>query len=124
MKAGPARNASTIFSASVTGNRCDDCEKVGNAVKRILASSLIQTAVSRLTPGTRKAIELRELDEQSIEETARTMGSSLGAVKSGLFHGRRRLRGLLEAMNPQPVHRNDPSYLSQKPPVRLDEKAA
>jgi len=40
----------------------------------------------------RKAIELRELDERSTEETARIMGISVSAVKARVFHGRKKLR--------------------------------
>jgi RNA polymerase sigma-70 factor, ECF subfamily len=57
---------------------------------------LLSAAVSELTPRTRKAIELRELDERSTLETARVMGLSVGAVKARVFHGRRRLRQTLE----------------------------
>jgi hypothetical protein len=48
--------------------------------------------MNELTPGMRKAIRLRELDERSMEETARIMGISVGAVKAQVFHGRRKLR--------------------------------
>ena len=58
--------------------------------KRILSA-----AVSELTPGMRKAIELRELGELSTRETARVMGLSVGAVKARVFHGRRKLRETL-----------------------------
>jgi len=44
----------------------------------------------------RRAIELRELGEQSTEETARIMGISAGAVKARVFHGRRKLRERLK----------------------------
>src|SRR6267143_5293214 len=44
----------------------------------------------------RKAIELRELDERSTEETARIMGISVGAVKARVFQGRRKLRERLK----------------------------
>ena len=53
---------------------------------------ILSEAMKDLTPGMRKAIELRELDERSTEETARIMGISVGAVKSRVFHGRRKLR--------------------------------
>src|ERR1700674_1783360 len=53
---------------------------------------MLSAAVSELTPGMRKAIELRELGELSTRETARVMGLSLGAVKARVFHGRRKLR--------------------------------
>jgi RNA polymerase sigma-70 factor (ECF subfamily) len=57
---------------------------------------ILSTAMNELTPGTRKAIELRELDERSSEETARIMGISVGAVKTRVFHGRRKLRERLK----------------------------
>jgi RNA polymerase sigma-70 factor, ECF subfamily len=57
---------------------------------------ILSEAMSGLTPGMRKAFELRELDERSTEETARMMGISVGAVKARLFHGRRKLRERLK----------------------------
>ncbi len=48
-------------------------------------------ALNELTPGMRKAIELRDLDERSAEETAQIMGISVSAVKARIFHGRRKL---------------------------------
>jgi len=53
---------------------------------------ILSRAMNKLTPGMRKAIELRELDERSTEETARIMGISVSAVKARVFHGRRKLR--------------------------------
>ena len=53
---------------------------------------ILSLAINELTPGMRKAIRLRELDERSMEETARIMGISVGAVKAQVFHGRRKLR--------------------------------
>jgi RNA polymerase sigma-70 factor (ECF subfamily) len=57
---------------------------------------ILSTAMNQLTPGMRTAIELRELGELSTEETARVMGLSVGAVKSRVFHGRRKLREILK----------------------------
>jgi RNA polymerase sigma-70 factor (ECF subfamily) len=57
---------------------------------------ILTEAMSGLTPGMRKAFELREIDERSTEETARMMGISVGAVKARLFHGRRKLRERLK----------------------------
>jgi RNA polymerase sigma-70 factor (ECF subfamily) len=53
-------------------------------------------AMHGLTPGIRKAIELRELGERSTEETAQIMGISASAVKARVFHGRRKLRAKLK----------------------------
>ena len=57
---------------------------------------ILSAAVNELTPGMRKAIELRELGELSTGETARVMGLSVGAVKARVFHGRRKLRNTLK----------------------------
>jgi RNA polymerase sigma-70 factor (ECF subfamily) len=59
--------------------------------KRILSA-----AMNQLTPGVRKAIELRELRELSTEETARVMGLTVQAVKGRVFHGRKKLRETLK----------------------------
>jgi RNA polymerase sigma-70 factor, ECF subfamily len=53
---------------------------------------ILSEAMNELTPGTRKVIELREIDERSGEETAQIMGISVSAVKARVFHGRRKLR--------------------------------
>src|ERR1700730_14917538 len=57
---------------------------------------ILAEAMNELAPGTRKAIELRELDERSGEETARIMGISVSAVKARVFHGRKKLRERLK----------------------------
>lgn len=59
--------------------------------EKILSSSL-----NELSHGTRRAIQLRELDGRSTQETARIMGISVGAVKARVFHGRRKLREKLQ----------------------------
>jgi RNA polymerase sigma-70 factor (ECF subfamily) len=56
---------------------------------------ILSAAMKELTPGMRKAIELRELGELSTEETARALGLSVQAVKGRVFHGRRKLREVL-----------------------------
>jgi RNA polymerase sigma-70 factor, ECF subfamily len=53
---------------------------------------ILFSALNELPHGTRRAIQLRELDERSTEETARIMGISGGAVKARVFQGRRKLR--------------------------------
>ncbi len=55
----------------------------------------LSMALSELTPALREAIELRELRELSLEETARALGISVPAVKGRVFHGRRKLRKML-----------------------------
>jgi RNA polymerase sigma-70 factor (ECF subfamily) len=52
---------------------------------------ILSAGMKELTPGIRKAIELRELGELSTGETAQVMGISVGTVKARVFHGRRKL---------------------------------
>jgi len=56
---------------------------------------VLSAALSKLRPGIRQAIELRELGELSTGETALVMGLSVAAVKGRVFHGRRKLRETL-----------------------------
>ena len=58
-------------------------------------TGILSAAIDTLTPGQRRAIELRDLAELSTEEAARRMGLPVAAVKSRLFHGRRKLREAL-----------------------------
>jgi RNA polymerase sigma-70 factor (ECF subfamily) len=57
---------------------------------------MLSFAINELPHRTRRAIELRDLDERSTEETARIMGISVAAVKGRIFQGRKRLRKRLE----------------------------
>jgi len=57
---------------------------------------MLSSAMNELPCKTRRAIQLRELDERSTEETARIMGMSVGAVKARIFQGRKKLRKRLE----------------------------
>jgi RNA polymerase sigma-70 factor (ECF subfamily) len=57
---------------------------------------ILSSAVNELPRRTRRAIQLRELDERSTEETARIMGVTVGAVKARVFQGRRKLRERLK----------------------------
>jgi RNA polymerase sigma-70 factor, ECF subfamily len=72
-----------------------DVEEQGPNPEQLYAQKerqrILSLAMNELTPGMRKAIELRELDERSTEETARIMGISVSAVKARVFHGRKRL---------------------------------
>ena len=66
---------------------------------------LVRKAVSELNPNMRRTIELCELDERSIQEAARVLGISVGAVKSRMFHARRKLRRLVSLVSSQPTQR-------------------
>jgi RNA polymerase sigma-70 factor (ECF subfamily) len=60
------------------------------------SSEMLSAAMNELSPGIRAAIQLRDLDERSSEETARIMGISVPALKGRVFHGRQKLRERLK----------------------------
>lgn len=53
-------------------------------------------AINQLTPGLRMAIQLCDLDEHTVKESAQMMGLSVTAVKSRVSRGRRELRKTLK----------------------------
>ncbi len=70
-----------------------DPEAIYSQRERVVMLSL---AMNELPAGIRRAIQLRELDERSSEETARIMGISVSALKGRMFHGRKKLRERLK----------------------------
>lgn len=61
-------------------------------------TKMLTGAISRLSPKLRRAILLHDIEECSINETARILNTSIAAVKSRLNHGHQKLRG---GMNPE-----------------------
>ena len=58
-------------------------------------TEILSRAINRLSPNLRIAIVLCEIEELSAKETAGVLGASVTAVKSRLFHGRRKLQTTL-----------------------------
>src|SRR5258705_3270490 len=52
---------------------------------------IVSAAIRHLRPGMRRAVELRERGDLSIQETARRMGLSVAAIKGRVFHARKEL---------------------------------
>jgi RNA polymerase sigma-70 factor (ECF subfamily) len=85
-------NAETVTPLEIRDSAPDpEADYSQRELRRILSS-----AVNELPRKTRRAIQLRELDERSTEETARIMGISVAAVKGRIFQGRKKLRKRLE----------------------------
>jgi RNA polymerase sigma-70 factor, ECF subfamily len=64
---------------------------------------ILSIAMSDLTPGIRTAIQLFELEERSIKESAQIMGVSVSAVKSRVLRGRRKLRETFTHLSRSPM---------------------
>jgi RNA polymerase sigma-70 factor (ECF subfamily) len=60
-------------------------------------AKMLTEAISRLSPKLRRTILLHDIEEYSMNETARILNTSIPAVKSRLSHGHQKLRGM---MNP------------------------
>lgn len=58
-------------------------------------TKVLSQAIDKLRAGLRTTIELRDLRELSLQETARRIGLSVAAVKARVFHGRKKLRKTL-----------------------------
>ncbi len=56
---------------------------------------LLTEAINRLGPTIRTTILLRDIEEQSVKDTAEILGTSITAVKARVFQGRRKLRRTL-----------------------------
>jgi RNA polymerase sigma factor (sigma-70 family) len=52
--------------------------------------------MKQLTPGIRTALQLYELEERSLKESAQMMGVSVATAKSRVFRARRKLRETLK----------------------------
>jgi len=59
---------------------------------------IVVAAINKLTPTLRTAMKLRELHDFSTQETAGILGLSVGTVKARLFHGRGKLRAMLNGI--------------------------
>jgi RNA polymerase sigma factor (sigma-70 family) len=55
-------------------------------------ATTLRDAITSLRPSLRRVVELGQLEERSIKETAEMMGLSVAAAKARLFHARQALR--------------------------------
>jgi RNA polymerase sigma-70 factor, ECF subfamily len=74
----------------------------------------LSMGINRLKPSVRRAIQLKELNEMSVRETARALGVSFSAVKSRILRGRKRLQETIEVYQRTPRRRT----LASAQPIR------
>jgi len=63
----------------------------------------LRDAIAKLRPTLRNVIELHDLQEYSLHETAETLGISVAAAKARLFHARAALRRTAELKARRPI---------------------
>jgi RNA polymerase sigma-70 factor (ECF subfamily) len=62
---------------------------------RLERTKLLTKAIGRLGLTIRTTILLRDIEERSVEEAAKILGTSVSAVKARVFQGRRKLRRMV-----------------------------
>jgi DNA-directed RNA polymerase specialized sigma24 family protein len=67
------------------------------------AESVLMKAIENLRPTLRVVVQIQQLQERSLQETAEALGISLTATKGRLFHARNALR---RSMIPGRAHHN------------------
>lgn len=93
------RRARLEVVASVPDSFDPDDDPLASALATA-SSAEIQRLLRHLSPSDRRLMELRYLEDRSIEEVADTLGRSANTVKVGLFRARKRLRSYLERGRP------------------------
>ena len=83
---------------------------------------LLRQGIERLRPAIRVALEIRELQERSVKETAAIMGISVPATKARIFHAKRILRKKLnrQLLRPRRIHRGKAFQLPAHAPRRRE----
>ena len=71
-------------------------ERPDRAVERHEIEEAVQAALLELPPNLRTAVVLHDIEGLTEEEIAQILKCPRGTVKSRLYHGRRRLRALLQ----------------------------
>jgi RNA polymerase sigma-70 factor (ECF subfamily) len=64
--------------------------------EQILKGAILQGAILQLRPKIRRAVELQQLEENSLAQTAEILGITLAATKGRLFHAKAALRKALQ----------------------------
>jgi RNA polymerase sigma factor (sigma-70 family) len=93
------RNSSEIPAGSGNSDAIDRhwelADRAPNPEKHCLQNErerILRRAIHALRPSMRGVVEMQQLQEHSMRETARMMGVTVAAAKSGLFHARIALR--------------------------------
>lgn len=92
----PLENQNAQSETAIALDPPDSAPNPEETCLRLERKRMVSAALSKLTPRVRATLELRELAELSIKETAGIMGLSIGTVKARLFHGRRKLHDKLK----------------------------
>jgi len=96
-KSRVSREVSVKGPAEAPGFLIEDvlADSLPNPEERLAKSeqeAILRDAITKLRPSLRKAIEVYQLQESSLHETAEILGISLGATKARMLHARAALR--------------------------------
>ena len=96
-KSRASREVSVKGLAEAPGFLIEDvlADSLPNPEERLAKSeqeAILRDAIAKLRPSLRKAIEVSQLQESSLHETAEILGISIAATKGRMFHARAALR--------------------------------
>ena len=80
----------------------DDSPDPEASLVRREEEAILREAICRLQPNLRKVVEIQQLDERSLQETARALGLSVTATKARLFRGKMALGKTLRRNRDKP----------------------
>ncbi|WP_263354164.1 RNA polymerase sigma factor [Acidicapsa acidisoli] len=87
----------------------DQTKDVEELFTRQESAQRLKQAIRRLRPRLRKVVEIQQLNDRSLKETADLAGITVGATKSRLFHARISLRKALQRESNAAPQRASPS---------------
>lgn len=93
------RQARLVTVASVPESSDSDDGPLSSALA-VADREATLVLLSRLSPGDQRLIELRYLDDRSVEEVASILNRPVNTVKVGLFRARKRLKAHIERGRP------------------------
>lgn len=85
-----------VFDAQLLDTRSDLSENPGRRLERQELHKRLQEAIDQLPEEFKLAIVLREIQDLSYEEIAKTLKCSIGTVRSRIFRGRQILQQMLK----------------------------
>lgn len=92
------RNRDQELDEEAAGQIADDSDTPETRMQKRGKSALLRQCIDRLSPEHREVIDLVYYHEKSVEEVAAIVGIPEGTVKTRMFHARKRLSELAQAV--------------------------
>ena len=88
----PVKDPAEVPDFRIEGTLADPLPNPEERLAKSEQETILRDAIAKLRPSLRKAIEVSQLQESSLHETAEILGISIAATKARMFHARAALR--------------------------------